>query len=34
MLNGKDKQRANSFDEQFFHNILDKDDENDDMDEN
>jgi hypothetical protein len=34
MLNGKEKPRANSFDEQFFHNILDKEDENDEMDEN
>lgn len=34
MLNGKEKPRANSFDEQFFHTILDKDDDNDEMDEN
>jgi hypothetical protein len=34
MLNGKDKPRANSFDEQIFNNIFYKEDENDEIEEN
>lgn len=34
MKNGKERPRANSFDEQFFNNILDKDDEIEQLNEN
>lgn len=33
MKQGKDRPRANSFDEQFFNNILDKDEDIDELDE-